>query len=132
VINFDLPQDPENYVHRIGRTARAGKSGKAISFACEEDVFHLEPVEKMLDRKIPVIWAEEDWFLADRSKPLRSRRRTPTLKKGRGTPLRARIKKRKVSHPGKAYSHDSRTRKPFRRKRGEKGLKVSSHPKKGE
>ncbi|HDR17122.1 MAG TPA: DEAD/DEAH box helicase, partial [Desulfobacteraceae bacterium] len=42
VINYDLPQDSENYVHRIGRTARAGKTGKAISFACEEYVYHLE------------------------------------------------------------------------------------------
>ncbi len=67
VINFDLPQDAENYVHRIGRTARAGKTGKAISFACEEYVYHLEPLEEMLGYKIPVVWPEEDWFAEDRS-----------------------------------------------------------------
>jgi ATP-dependent RNA helicase RhlB len=69
VINYDIPQDSENYVHRIGRTARAGKTGKAISLACEEYVFHLEPLESMLGYKIPVVWADEDWYQEDRSKP---------------------------------------------------------------
>jgi ATP-dependent RNA helicase RhlB len=59
VINYDLPDDPQNYVHRIGRTARAGKSGKAISLASEEDVYCLEPIEKLIAMKIPVKWAEE-------------------------------------------------------------------------
>lgn len=76
VINYDLPQDSENYVHRIGRTARAGKTGKAISLACEKYVFHLEPLEKMLDYKIPVVWPEEDWYLEDRSKPFPIKRKT--------------------------------------------------------
>jgi len=76
VINYDLPQDSENYVHRIGRTARAGKTGKAISLACEKYVFHLEPLEKMLDYKIPVVWPEEDWYVEDRSKPFPAKRKT--------------------------------------------------------
>ncbi len=76
VINYDLPQDSENYVHRIGRTARAGKTGKAISLACEKYVFHLEALESMLDYKIPVIWPEEDWYVEDRSKPLPNKRKT--------------------------------------------------------
>lgn len=76
VINYDLPQDSENYIHRIGRTARAGKTGKAISLACEKYVFHLEPLEKMLDYKIPVVWPEEDWYAEDRSKPLPTKRKT--------------------------------------------------------
>ena len=74
IVNYDLPQDSENYVHRIGRTARAGKSGRAISLACEEYVFHLEPLEQMLGYKIPVVWPEDDWFLEDISKPVASRR----------------------------------------------------------
>jgi len=76
VINYDLPQDAENYVHRIGRTARAGKTGNAISLACEKYVFHLEPLEKMLDYKIPVVWPEEDWYVEDRSKPFPAQRKT--------------------------------------------------------
>jgi ATP-dependent RNA helicase RhlB len=76
VINYDLPQDSENYVHRIGRTARAGKSGKAVSLACEEYVFHLEPLEDMLGYKIPVVWPEEDWYVDDRSATAGPKRKT--------------------------------------------------------
>lgn len=54
VFNFDLPQDAEDYVHRIGRTARAGASGDAISFACEEYAFSLLDIETYLGEKIPV------------------------------------------------------------------------------
>ncbi len=68
VINYDLPQDPENYVHRIGRTARAGKKGRAISLACEKFVFHLEAIEALIDYQIPVVWPEDDWFAADKCK----------------------------------------------------------------
>jgi ATP-dependent RNA helicase RhlB len=76
VINYDLPQDSENYIHRIGRTARAGKTGRAISLACERYVFHLEPLEEMLAYKIPVIWPEDDWYVEDRSKPIAPKRKT--------------------------------------------------------
>ncbi|VBB45149.1 ATP-dependent RNA helicase RhlB [uncultured Desulfatiglans sp.] len=71
VINYDLPQDAENYVHRIGRTARAGKTGKAISLACEKFVYHLEPIEEILGYKIPVLWPEDDWFVKDEAGPVR-------------------------------------------------------------
>lgn len=54
VFNFDLPQDPEDYVHRIGRTARLGASGDAISFACEEYAFSLPDIENYIGHKIPV------------------------------------------------------------------------------
>jgi ATP-dependent RNA helicase RhlB len=67
VFNYDLPQDVENYIHRIGRTARAGKTGRAISLACEKYVFHLEPLEEMLGDKIPVVWPDDDWFEEDRA-----------------------------------------------------------------
>lgn len=52
VVNYTLPEEPEDYVHRIGRTGRAGKTGVSISFACEDDSFRLEPIEKLLDRKL--------------------------------------------------------------------------------
>jgi ATP-dependent RNA helicase RhlB len=54
VFNYDLPQDAEDYVHRIGRTARAGASGVAISFACEEYAFSLMDIEAYISHKIPV------------------------------------------------------------------------------
>ena len=53
VFNFDLPQDAPDYVHRIGRTARAGADGDAISFACEEFAVSLPEIESYLGHKIP-------------------------------------------------------------------------------
>ena len=52
VINYTLPEEPEDYVHRIGRTGRAGQTGTSISFACEDDAFLLEPIEKLMDTKL--------------------------------------------------------------------------------
>lgn len=54
VINYDLPQDAEDYVHRIGRTARAGAVGRAISLACEDCVLSLPDIEEFIKQKIPV------------------------------------------------------------------------------
>jgi ATP-dependent RNA helicase RhlB len=53
VVNYDLPQDAEDYVHRIGRTARAGASGKALSLACEDFVESLEAIEAYIGFKLP-------------------------------------------------------------------------------
>jgi ATP-dependent RNA helicase RhlB len=79
VINYDLPQDSENYVHRIGRTARAGKTGRAVSLACEDYVYHLEPLENMLGYKIPTVWPEEDWFKKDAAGRIQPRRKSRTV-----------------------------------------------------
>lgn len=54
VINYNLPEDPKSYVHRIGRTARAGRSGIAISFCDETEVKYLKGIEKLINIKIPV------------------------------------------------------------------------------
>lgn len=53
VFNYDLPQDAEDYVHRIGRTARAGASGDAISFACEDTAYYLMDIEEYIGQTIP-------------------------------------------------------------------------------
>ncbi|MCJ7526016.1 MAG: DEAD/DEAH box helicase [Candidatus Aminicenantes bacterium] len=68
VVNYDLPGESENYVHRIGRTARAGKSGKAVTLACEKYIANLEGIEKLINAKIPVVFPEDDMFLRDRSR----------------------------------------------------------------
>jgi ATP-dependent RNA helicase RhlB len=60
VFNYDLPQDPEDYVHRIGRTARAGTEGDAISFGCEEYVISLPDIEAYIGRKLPVAAVASD------------------------------------------------------------------------
>jgi len=62
VINYDLPFDPEDYVHRVGRTARAGAQGKAISLACDNFVYSLPAIEQLLGAKIPVGWPDETLF----------------------------------------------------------------------
>lgn len=76
VINYDLPQDPEDYVHRVGRTARAGAAGKAISLADEEYVLSLGAIEEFIGFKIPVEWPDES-LLTDQkvAVPLHSGRR---------------------------------------------------------
>jgi len=53
VVNFDLPQVPEDYIHRIGRTGRAGSSGEALSLVCPEEAWFLVEIEKLLKRQIP-------------------------------------------------------------------------------
>ena len=60
IINFDLPQDAPDYVHRIGRTARLGARGEAISFACEHYAFHLPEIEAFIGYSIPVEQADPD------------------------------------------------------------------------
>ncbi|NCN09128.1 MAG: DEAD/DEAH box helicase [Leptospira sp.] len=63
VYNYDLPSDSENYVHRIGRTARAGRKGKSISFCSESDYNELERIEKYLKGKIPTDQINEDYLI---------------------------------------------------------------------
>ena len=103
VFNYDLPQDAEDYVHRIGRTARIGATGNAIALAGEEDAFYLEAIEKLAG-KIPVIWAEDEDFERNFKRPQRrpqSRSHTP----GRGKPGDSR---------GRGDSSSSSRRKPSR------------------
>ncbi len=75
VINYDLPQDIENYVHRVGRTARAGKTGQAVSFVCEKFGKFLDEIEKFIGMKIPEEAARPELFLTDRSVEFESRER---------------------------------------------------------
>ncbi len=60
VFNYDLPQDAEDYVHRIGRTARAGAAGEAVSLACDEYAFSLLEIEAYIGHKIPVMQVTDD------------------------------------------------------------------------
>ncbi|MCC6301963.1 MAG: DEAD/DEAH box helicase [Gammaproteobacteria bacterium] len=68
VINYDLPQDPEDYVHRIGRTARAGATGDAISFACETYAFSLPEIEAYIGHKIAAAAVDRD-LLVEPNRP---------------------------------------------------------------
>jgi ATP-dependent RNA helicase RhlB len=74
VFNYDLPQDPEDYVHRIGRTARAGAEGDAISLGCEDYVQSLPDIEDYIGRKIAVAPVAQE-LLAEIIVPRYERRR---------------------------------------------------------
>ena len=88
VVNYDLPEDCEDYVHRIGRTARAGALGKAISFADEEGALYLDAIEEYIQHKIPTEWAEDDLFVNDFKRVMKPKYKK-SLKKG-GAPVQRR------------------------------------------
>ena len=97
VINYDIPEDCEDYVHRIGRTARVGKDGKAISLVCENYVYALDSIEKYLGMKIPVIWPEESLFVEDKSFRARPARNSQRRQGFRG--------RKSSSQPRHAHHH---------------------------
>ncbi len=74
VFNFDLPQDSEDYVHRIGRTARAGASGNAVSLACEQYVYSLMDIEEFIGHRIPAREVTPD-LLVNPQPPVKSEHR---------------------------------------------------------
>lgn len=94
VINYTLPQDPENYVHRIGRTGRAGATGISISFADETDSFYIPAIEEFLGHKISCIHPEEDWLklppppkgASSNDRPKKPQRRKPRKRPRPGSP----------------------------------------------
>lgn len=65
VINYELPDDAENYVHRIGRTGRAERKGQAFSFVSDKDVEALMRIEEYLKEKLEVLWLEDNEFVDD-------------------------------------------------------------------
>jgi ATP-dependent RNA helicase RhlB len=77
VVNYDLPQNAEDYVHRIGRTARAGAAGDAISLACEEHVFSLESIEEFLGHKIPVTQVSDGLLVPVEKLHIQNKHRKP-------------------------------------------------------
>ncbi len=109
VINYDLPQDSEDYVHRIGRTGRAGAEGDAVSFACEDYVFSLDAIEKRVGRKIPTHPAPEELLRRGpvASSPRAPRARRPPPRRPTASPA-----------PAAASPEDSfgRTKRPSRRR----------------
>jgi len=82
VFNYDLPQDVEDYVHRIGRTARFGASGVAISFICEEYAYSMPDIEEYIGQKIPIQSLTAD-LLAEVIKPEKRPERIKTEYQGK-------------------------------------------------
>jgi len=121
VINFDLPQDAEDYVHRIGRTARLGAKGEAISFACENYAFHLPEIEQYIGYPIPVEHADTDTLPEiKRAAPAPKRERRDGGK--RGAPRGRHGGERRSSGGGQAAAGD----KPVRRRRRRKPKAAAS------
>lgn len=119
VINYDLPQDPEDYVHRIGRTARAGAEGRAISLACEEYVHSLPSIEDYIRQKVPVMPIIEEMIVTE------YRRRPPrTAKKSTG-PHRKRTERQKS---GKPKPRNSGSAKTGNYRRGDARKSTSTQP----
>ncbi len=112
VINYDLPEDAEDYVHRLGRTGRAGLEGDAVSFACEDYVFSLDAIEKRIGRKIPAVWPTEDLL---RSGPLASAPRPPRARRPPPPSGRAQ-RNRPAASPASAEDAYGRTKRKSRRR----------------
>lgn len=96
VFNYDLPQNAEDYVHRIGRTARAGASGDAVSFGCEEFIYSLMDIEALIGYPLPVKSITEDLLIEP----------APPVK---------RLHHKQQGHKKKSKGGSSRPRRPSRR-----------------
>ncbi|MDD2739937.1 MAG: ATP-dependent RNA helicase RhlB [Methylomonas lenta] len=89
VFNYDLPQDVEDYVHRIGRTARFGASGEAISFICEEYAYSMPDIEDYIGEKIPVASISHELLVEDVIKPQRRQPRERVVPHAKRPPQRS-------------------------------------------
>ena len=98
VFNFDMPMEPEAYVHRIGRTGRAGRTGNAISFCCIDEIKQLEQVEKLIHQHLPR--KESDWPMLITT-PSEPKPRGPRPSKVNAQGEAAQQKKSRVPQPKK-------------------------------
>jgi ATP-dependent RNA helicase RhlB len=125
VINYDLPQDPEDYVHRIGRTGRAGAEGKAISLACESYIFSLPDIENFIKQKIPVMPLTDEMIVTDyrRAAPVVRGKERPAEKRrqgdrhGRKDKRKDNLKLKPVSKLGPQPQTDTPIKKRRRRRK---------------
>ena len=100
VVNFTLPQSPEDYVHRIGRTGRAGASGISVSFACEDDSFYIPSIEEYLGHPLSCVYPDNS-LLERLPPPLQTaspKRSTPSRSQSRPTKNRAGATNRRKFH----------------------------------
>ncbi len=117
VINYDLPQDAEDYVHRIGRTARAGAEGKAISFADEDGAFYLEAIHEYINHAIKVEWAEDELFIHDYKRPKHRQSPVASAKQPHGQRHKQK-EPHKTERPPVSPDSETKKRRPRRRKPG--------------
>ncbi len=124
VFNFDLPQVAEDYVHRIGRTARAGASGEAHSFACEDTAFYLPEIEEYIGMSVPMASVTSE-LLADDLKPRKriTRDRVPQRPGNNGKKSGQKFSGK--SHKGEGY----KGKKPRNKSGTRSGNKPPNKPK---
>jgi len=121
VVNYDLPQDAEDYVHRIGRTARVGAEGKAITLACEDYIYSLDAIQKYVGYELPTEFADETLFAEVLPRP-----RTP---RQNDTGRNRRPAGRREHRDSSGGDGPAKTR-PRRRRRGRGPSGGTSEPKK--
>jgi len=124
VVNFDLPTDAEDYVHRIGRTARAGASGKAINLVCETYGIHMMDVEEYIGKKITIERDISELLVTDAVKPKPIKRREPQNKRGPNKSTGKHSSGKPSNHKRDSKS-DQRQAKPQPRKEAEQQPKPS-------
>jgi ATP-dependent RNA helicase RhlE len=116
VINFDLPNQAEDYVHRIGRTGRAGNEGEAISLVCADDYISLKNIEKLINRKIPRVIIEgfevKEQYCEVASEKLAKSNRRNSVSKPNGTQKKKpgagkRSRRRNPSRPAEQHNQRS-------------------------
>lgn len=117
IINYDLPQDAEDYVHRIGRTARAGAEGKAISLADEDGAFYLEAIEEYIHHRISVTWPEDELFVFDYKRPKHRQPAAVSARQPHGHSTRPKDQKPGAKQPSTG-TEEKRKRRPRARKPG--------------
>src|SRR5690606_4864250 len=121
VINYDLPFDPEDYVHRVGRTARAGAQGKAISLACENYVESLEGIEQLIGSWLPREFPDES-LLKMHKRPAPAPRRSAEG----GRRDRGRRSERSEGRRGGGTGGERRDRRPHAERSDERGAERSA------
>ncbi|MEO0409923.1 MAG: helicase-related protein, partial [Cyanobacteria bacterium P01_A01_bin.135] len=104
VVNFDLPNVPEDYVHRIGRTGRAGNDGRAISLVSEDETAFLKDIEKLLKRKLEKTVVEGYELHTPASSPVSSPKAQPQAAND-------------SSNSSKGQENEQRRKRPRRRRR---------------
>ncbi len=110
VINFDVPHDPEDYVHRIGRTARAERDGVAITFVSDEEIYSFKQIEKFLDREVEKVALPEGLGEAPDYNAPRGKGKPDRNSRGRGRGKKPTTDKQTAE--GEKKPRNKRNRKP--------------------
>jgi ATP-dependent RNA helicase RhlB len=140
VINYNVPHEAEDYVHRIGRTGRAGASGVSISFACETDSFYIPAIEEYIGREIECEVPEEEWlekppkgrYIAPSKDEQDNRRRSGRSGQRSGRPRRKprsnNDKRREGSKESKSDGEQKKSRSSRSRSRRRRPRRKSDNP----